>query len=88
MKKGYFYHYRKIVHFLYEGSDPGSSKGKSSCTFTLQSVFDKLLRNNASAQSDLADQRIDKNTNLNETLTTIQSTSRGKCLYYQGNITS
>ena len=79
MKKNSFYNSRKIVTFLYEANDPKQGKGKSSCAFTLETVFETLVINNVSQVSELQDKRIDKNTNLNETLEFVQTVSRGKC---------
>ena len=69
--------FRRVVSFLYEGNAPG--KGRTSCQFTLETVFETLIKNKVSTEDELKPHRIDKNTNFNETLKFIEKNSRGKC---------
>ena len=61
---------------LYEGNE---DKSKSPCAFTLETVFDTLVRRNISTPNDLKTKRIVKNTDITNLLTFVQTVSRGKC---------
>ena len=74
---------RRVVSFLYEGSKSG--KGRTSCSFTLDTVFTTLVTNNVSTEEELKTQRIDDyyysamNKDANDTIKFIEENSRGKC---------
>ena len=78
------YWYRRVVSFLYEGSKSG--KGRTSCSFTLDTVFTTLVTNNVSTEEELKTQRIDDyyysamNKDANDTIKFIEENSRGKCI--------
>ena len=77
-------HFRKIVSFLYEANEDGS-RGKSSCSFTLQTVYETLVRHNVSSDKELEVIKID--TNYIDIMKHVQRVSRGKKYFHQCNIT-